>query len=479
VSVFQTRRIVPVAFLVLLFVVGGSIGRRSSGTHDVAAQAITPGWNEVLRSHSGSYGWVSGYGKWAFVSDTVFDSWAGPGYRLYAPITGGHAYWWTEGYDDSGWSNNAYSDWDPGLPGWGFPAHSLLGPYILSANASLDNGINSLHRRTFTVPTGWRVDFARFHWFSDNVSTWYINGVQVMTAHGGDITTWIGTAPIHSGANVLAIHLGNDHVCDGCNPNGIAYILELYYTQYPTWSGTVTHDSTGLGIGGVDIQFSGEYELCSAPGTFATQDLGTVATAVDGSYSLALDSLPVCDPATDCCGWQSVILDEVLPWDTFYQPLASSAPPPGTSVSPSRIVYPWQTNGDFPSNDFTVELIPINVTLSVDHPYLVLEGPDLPSPDGPLPSQVIRGTYTGPNPLIGRPVDMHVWNGTSWTTYSTFTDASGNYMIDAGWMGDPLFGTTALGPWQSYAEVTVTGRGIYVTNDAFWRVNWFPVHQTE
>jgi hypothetical protein len=69
-----------------------------------------------------------------------------------------------------------------------------------------------------------------------------------------------------------------------------------------------------------------------------------------------------------------------------------------------------------------------------------------------------------------------VWDGGAWTTYATFTDAAGNYMIDAGWVGDPVFGTTVLGFWQAYAEVTITGRGLFVTNDVFWRVNWFPVH---
>jgi hypothetical protein len=76
-------------------------------------------------------------------------------------------------------------------------------------------------------------------------------------------------------------------------------------------------------------------------------------------------------------------------------------------------------------------------------------------------------------------VDVHVWDGSTWDTYATFTDAAGNYVVDAGLVGDPLFGTTTLGTWQAYAETTVAGRGVFVTNDVFWPVNWFPTHVTE
>jgi hypothetical protein len=202
-----------------------------------------------------------------------------------------------------------------------------------------------------------------------------------------------------------------------------------------------------------------------------------VATAGDGTYAFTLSPLPACDAAAGCCGWQRLHIVETLPWDTVYRPVSASAPAPGTVQSATHIQYPWQGTGDFFSNDFTLEFIPISSTLSVDHPYLVLHGPDLPPPDGPLPDQVIRGTYTGPLPLNGRPVDVHVWDGATWTTHGTFTDAAGNYMIDAGFVGDPLFGTTAVGSWQTYAEVTVTGRGVFASADAFWKVSWFPVHQ--
>ena len=45
--------------------------------------------------------------------------------------------------------------------------------------------------------------------------------------------------------------------------------------------------------------------------------------------------------------------------------------------------------------------------------------------------------------------------------------------------GNPLLGTTLLGAWQAYAQVLVPGSGVYVSSDVFWRVNWFPAHQTE
>jgi hypothetical protein len=445
---------------------------------DVGAQGPTPGaWNEVMRTPGGSYG-PGAWGRWKYLSNYGY-SCPAVVLEVYRPTSGTDAYWWTAAYDDSAWSSTGYVVWNDTWPVWGFNPLPSIGSYAWNgtapccgtgyADAYFDPDSTALHRKTFTVDDAYLIDRGRLHVFSDNQAIFYVNG------HGvGDTSNIPGSWFRPGGTNVLAVQVSND-----CTPNnmmGIQYVLEVYYSDPPSWSGMVVNDDTGTGVGGTAIEFSGAYERCSAPGTYTTQRFGTVTTAADGTYSFVLSPLPACHAAADCCGWRGVHLVERLPWDTLYQPVSASSPPPGSVQSSTHIRYPWQQTGDFSDNDFVLAFIPVSTTLSVDHPYLVLEGPNLPPPAGPLPSQVIRGTYTGPAPLSGRPVDVHVWDGGAWTTYATFTDAVGNYMIDAGWVGDPLFGTTVLGSWQAYAEVTVVGRGMFVTNDVFWRVSWFPVH---
>jgi hypothetical protein len=267
------------------------------------------------------------------------------------------------------------------------------------------------------------------------------------------------------------------YCCCGCCPDGCGGgggpdpTPTPTPTPLPAWSGSVRSDS-GVPVSGVPIELQGRYDDCA--GGTDVQLIASTATNVSGVFSFVAAM-----PGSPACGWENVAIVEVLPWDTIYQPVSASAPAPGTVASATEILYPWTMSGSFPNNNFVVEFIPVDVTLTADYRYLVLEGRNLPPPDGPLPAQVLRGTYTGPLPLSGRPVDFYVWDGAAWTMYSTYTDAAGNYMIDAGLIGDPLFGTTVLGTWQTYAEVTVTGRGLFATNDVFWRVNWFPAHVTK
>jgi len=458
-----------------------AIGISAVGTQEALAQGPTPGaWNEIMRTPRGFYG-PGTWGTWRYINNYGYTC-SPVMLQVYRPTTGADAYWWMTGYDDNAWSSTGYVVWNDTWPIWGFYPLPSIGDYVWNGttpccgtgyrDAYFDPRSTALHRKHFAVDSTYVVERGRLHIFSDNESVYYINGHQV-TDYGNIPGSWFNPG----GTNVLAVQVSND-----CTPNnmmGIQYILEVFYADPPSWSGTVRNSDTGTGIGGIAIEFTGEYDLCGAPGTYVTQHFGTVTTAADGSYGFALNPLPPCSPAAGCCGWRRVHIAENLPWNTLYRPVSASVPGPGAVQSATLIRYPWRQTGDFPGNDFTLEFIPISTTLAVDHPYLVLEGPNLPLPSGPLPSQVIRGTYTGPNPPNGRPVDIHVWDGSSWTTYSTFTDPSGAYTIDAGLVGDPLFGTTALGLWQAYAEVTVTGRGILSTNDAFWQVSWFPVHQTE
>lgn len=474
------RRGIRLVLAVAVVIVGVSL----EAPENIDAQGPTPGaWFEVTRTPAMSYG-PHTLGKWVFITSHGYDCSRSPPIKeIYRPTTGANAYWWTPGYDDSAWSSTGYVVWNDTWPIWGFNPLPQIGDYVWNGTrpccgttydfAYFAPDTSALHRRQFTLPSSpYVLGRGRLHVFSDNEAMFYINGNQV-----GDFNNIPASWFDVGGTNVLAVQ-----VCNDCTPNnmmGIQYILEVYYLPPPTFNGTVTNNDTGSGVGGIPIEFSGEYELCSAPGTFATQSFGTVTTAANGSYSFALNPVPVCNPASGCCGWRNFNIAESLPWDTLYEPVSASAPSPGSVQSSTHIQYPWQGTGTFSNNNFTVEFVPISTTLSVDYPYLVLEGPNLPPPDGPLPAQVIRGTYTGPNPLGGRPVDVYVWDGRSWTTHTTYTDASGDYMIDAGLVGDPLFGTTILGSWQAYAEVTVIGRGIFATNDVFWWVSWFPVHVTE
>jgi hypothetical protein len=233
-------------------------------------------------------------------------------------------------------------------------------------------------------------------------------------------------------------------------------------------------DDSGAPVGGIPVELRGRYDDCT--GGTAEQVIDSTLTGASGASGAY--SFVTAMPPNPGCGWQGVSIVEVLPWNSVYQPLSASVLPPGWVHSASEIRYTWRTTGNYSGNDFVVELIPIDLTLGADYPYLVLRGPELPPPGGPLPAQALRGTYTGPLPLDGRQIDVHIWDGSVWDTYSVLTDAGGNFLLTPALSGDPLLGTTLLGVWQAYAEVMVPGSGVYVSPDAFWRVNWFPVHGT-
>jgi hypothetical protein len=269
------------------------------------------------------------------------------------------------------------------------------------------------------------------------------------------------------------------YCCCGCCPNGCGGGPSPTNTPTPTptptplpsWSGSVVDDS-GAAVGGVPLELRGRYDDCA--GGTDEQVIDTTLTGATGAYSFVAAM-----PPNPGCGWQGVSIVEALPWNSVYQPLSASVPPPGWVYSAPEIRYTWRTTGSYGGNDFVVELIPVDMTLSADYPYLVLRGPELPPPAGPLPTQVLRGRYSGPLPLGGRQIDIHVWDGSVWDTYSVFTNASGGFLLTPTFAGDPLLGTTLLGAWQAYAQVTVPGSGVYVSSDAFWWVRWFPVHGTK
>ena len=485
--------------------VGHGIIQRESG---VAAQAPT-GWVELIRTPGGAYGPQAGLGRWRSLANTGF---TGPGcsYQRYRPISGANAHWWTENYDDSAWSGTGYRSWQPDFPVWGFIPLPEIGSSVWTASppccsrpyddAWFDPRSTTLHRRRFTVSGAHVVSRARIRVFSDNISTFYANGTLVAEHGGAGATHEFSPSTLHPGQNVLAVQLSND--CTSSNFMGLQYVLQVHYadptptptqtptssptptatptaiptptltpTPRPSWSGSLT-DGGGAPVGGVPVELRGRYDDCA--GGTTEQIIDSTLTGATGTFSFFLAM-----PPNPGCGWQGVSIVEVLPWNSVYRPLSASVPPPGWVYSTYEIRYTWRTTGSYGGNDFVVELIPVDLTLWADYPYLVLRGPELPPPAGPLPAQVLRGTYAGPLPLGGRAVDVYVWDGSIWDVHSTYTDAAGNYMIDAGLIGEPLFGTTLLGGWQAYAQVTVPGSGIYSSPDAFWFVRWFPVHQTK
>ncbi len=236
-------------------------------------------------------------------------------------------------------------------------------------------------------------------------------------------------------------------------------------------------DGGGAPVGGVPVELRGRYDDCI--GGAGEQVIAATLTGATGAFSFLLSM-----PPNPGCGWQGLSIVEALPWNSLYRPLSASAPAPGWAYSASEIRCPWTTTGSYGPNNFVVEPIPVDLTLSVDYPYLVLRGPELPPPQthgvwaGPLPAQALRGTYSGPLPLSGRQILIHTWDGSAWDTDTVFTDAAGDFLLTPAFSGDLLLGTTLLGLWQAYAEVLVPGSGVYVSPDAFWRVNWFPVHGT-
>ena len=228
-------------------------------------------------------------------------------------------------------------------------------------------------------------------------------------------------------------------------------------------------DDGGAPVAGVPVELRGRYDDCA--GGTAEQGIASTLTNAGGTFNFVTAM-----PPAPACGWQGVSVVEILPWNSIYRPLSAAVLPPGWIHGPDEIRYGWATAGDYAGNDFVVEPIPVDLTLTVDYPYLVLRGPELPPPGGPLPAQTLRGTYSGPLPLSGRQIDIHVWDGSAWDTYTVLTGAAGNFALTPTLAGDPLLGTTLIGSWQAYAEVLVAGSGVYISPDAFWWVNWFPVH---
>jgi hypothetical protein len=182
-----------------------------------------PGWTEVAR--------VSGGGAWA---RQPYNAYAG-GFHPYEPATGPYAQWWTESYAGGG-------SWGSGMEGWcghwwGSPPYAPI-PEIgrraygrYGAGCNHPNYVVDMHRQPFTLPPAYRVTQARVVLFSDNISTVYVNGTRIAYHEGGPGAHAFDPALLHGGSNLFAMAVHNDGVCDGCNPYGLQYLLEVYLAE--------------------------------------------------------------------------------------------------------------------------------------------------------------------------------------------------------------------------------------------------------
>lgn len=167
------------------------------------------------------------HGKWHRVSHDAYakkySASASPYIRL-----GGD--WTTARFDDSTWGGG-HCTWDSDWDLYGWRPLPEIGKNVWRSTASRPNGITELHRYQFSLPNERQRNIvaARIRVFSDNHSSWYINGQHVLTngANSGGIFS-IPPDPFQLGAeNLLAVEVSNDNVCHGCNPLGLQYIVEV------------------------------------------------------------------------------------------------------------------------------------------------------------------------------------------------------------------------------------------------------------
>jgi len=229
------RRWLALAVLIVLLALIATAG-------PVAGQVA---WTELARTEMSSSGWHATAGRWM---RTSYDAYRGClsadfcTYYPYYPTTGALGHWWTSAYDDSGWSTSAFSCNSPGAGcwqnAWGNSREPI--PQIGRAawrayrdpalNAAHDaNGVTDLHRRRFDLPPGYTVSGARIYVFSDNHSSWHLNGSFFLERNGPGSGYQLYDLPVgllQTGSNLLAIQVSNDNICANCNPMGVQYLVE-------------------------------------------------------------------------------------------------------------------------------------------------------------------------------------------------------------------------------------------------------------
>ncbi len=212
---------------------------------DVPAPVPQMAWTELIRTPS-HYGSVT-LGRNARVYHyDAYNGACGLWYCAYEPAGGAYQNWFTEGYNASGWSTTAFMHWDAAWDGLYAPIPALGHFAWVAVEENRDwNHIVDMHRRTFHVPAGKVVVGARLHAFSDNMASWYVNGQRVANGTGGGHhTLTIAPALLRTGTNLLAVAVTNDGACQGCNPCGLQYLLEVQLVDEATPTPTATATPT-------------------------------------------------------------------------------------------------------------------------------------------------------------------------------------------------------------------------------------------
>ena len=193
-------------------------------------------WTELARSPGGSYGSQERSARWRRVS---WDAIGMPNAALVRippfeptnpsdPAWGPLANWWTEGYDDSSRLEHAgLGPLDRTRQSLGAAAVEInlaIGHYAWSAAEDETSLKADLHRRVVTQTH--KALRTRITIFSDNKSTWYINGHTVHSDTEGGFQTDISAEWHPCGDNLLAMQVSNDSDIKPVNPFGLQYQIE-------------------------------------------------------------------------------------------------------------------------------------------------------------------------------------------------------------------------------------------------------------
>lgn len=385
-------------------------------------------WTELIRTPGGAYGWQT-LGRW---SRAAYDAYNGCGgtscsFTPYEPTTGTNAYWWTTGFNDTGWSTQGYVDWHNDWTKYGWSPVPEIGRYVWKAGSGWPSGVTDLHRCAFTlsIPAGYTLSGARLKFFSDNRSRWYLNGVLVADLNSSFANTVsLSTASLVSGSNLLAVAVSNDNFAPNGNPMGLQYVLEVYLTPStatPTRTATATKTATSTGT----------------------------RTPTATSTSTATPSR--------------------TPTSTYIMTATPTRTPTQTSTAtststPTRTPTPTSTSTRTPTPTWTPA--PISVQLSAQYPRLVLYAPSIG-----LPAQMLHTTVSGLVPPYAATFYVMAPDGTLFVLPHSANTSS--FSFGPSETGDVHFGVSQVGTWQT--QVVVGGT---LSNVVAWEVLWLPVHVT-
>jgi hypothetical protein len=500
--------------MILTLIGGVALGAPGSVASSASLAAQPPpsgGWYEVARSPGGQYG-ARELGRWADIDYDAYQGGSGP-YTPYEPSSGTYGYWWTPGYDASAWDTEGWVWWYGGWPRYHYYPIPEIGEYAWLSEQSHPDDTTDLHRRWFEVPGQYEITDARIQGFSDNTSTWYINGHRVMMGsgwYGPDGThipvDYLNTDPSGATQNLLAVQFSNDDVSGG-NPMGLQYLLEVYLEPMPAQLEANVVDPSGNPVN-VDRITLGNYIF----GFFAWFLNVTYATDTNASHlAYGGDELRTSNPGGQISLGSNQTLLGITPepgiggdvggyrqgsayiwssgWETGTNkihfvvatntptPTPTNTPTPTPTPTPTSTPTPTPTPTSTPTPTPTPTTTPAPPDLAVEHPYLVWYGPEVPGES--LPAQRLYG-YAEPG--VDLEIDVSAppdtdGDGCGITeSYNVTADSAGYFYLGPNQVGEDLFGTTCRGDWEAQAE-DLDHR--LFSNVVTWEVSWFPVHLSD